>query len=129
MTKANNNKNVGLTVQQVAEIAATNEPKVFNMAAALEAAASATLRPSRAGNGGAILSVVREILAAAPGALAMSQIQAAYFAGKGEAADKKTAKKIYEAVFQHSDACHNKGVDISKAEFTRDADGKYSMKK
>ena len=127
MTKLN--KNNGLTVQQVAEIAAANEPKVFNMVAALEAAESAPLRANRASAARGLVSVVREILTAATAPLAMSQIQAAYFAGIGEAADKKTAKKVYEAVFQHSDACKNKSVDTSKAIFTRDADGKYSIKK
>ena len=125
--KTNNKK--GLTLAEVAAAREENAPKLFNMVAALQAAQEAPRTVSRAGQGGGILSVVREILAAAPAPLVMTQIQAAYFAGKGEAADKKTTKRIYEAVFQHSDACKNKGVDTSKAIFTRDANGAYSLKK
>lgn len=119
---------VGLTLKEVAAAREQNVPKVFNMVAALQAAKEAPLGIKRASTGGAYTSVVRDILAAANTPLTMSQIQAAYFAGKGIAADKKEAKKIYEAVFQHSDACKNKGVDTSKALFARDANNAYSLK-
>lgn len=123
----NTNKK-SLTLTEVAAAREMNTPKVFNMVAALQAAQEATSSRAPGARAGSYTSVVREILTASKTALTMNQIQAAYFAGKGIAADKKEAKKVYEAVFQHSDACKNKGVDTSKALFTRDANGAYSIK-
>ena len=128
MTNTIKTNKKSLTLTEVAMAREENTPKVFNMVAALQAASEATSSRAPGARAGAYTSVVRQILEAAKAPLTMCQIQAAYFAGKGIAADKKEAKKVYEAVFQHSDVCKNKGVDTSKALFTRNADGAYSMK-
>lgn len=123
----NTNKTKTVKAAETAAVVATEEKAAgFDMAAALKAAQDA---PANRGGrtGGALMSVVRGIIEAAEGPLAMSQIQAAYFAGMNIAPNKKDAKRVYETVFQHSDACHNKGVDVSRAVFTRNAEGAYSI--
>lgn len=122
MTKFNN----------IAEVAAAREAGkavVFNLEAALKAAEKAPAK-ARVGSGqkSERLDTIKQILAASPSGLTMNQIKAAYAAGMGIELDEKEGKKIYECVFQHSDACNNKGVDTAKAVFTRSADGVYSMK-
>lgn len=131
MTQVQNSKKAGLTVKEVAAAVEANTPRVFNMVAALKAASEAPLGRSRAsGNSGRaqIVSVVREMLGQAGTPLTMKQIQTGYFAGTGKTSDKKAAKEVYEAVYQNSDACNNKNVDKSKAIFTRDCNGAYSLK-
>ena len=122
MTKFNN-------IAEVAQVRAENKAVVFNLEAALKAAEKA---PAKARVGSRQkserLDTIKQILAASPSGLTMNQIKAAYAAGMGIELDEKEGKKIYECVFQHSDACNNKGVDTAKAVFTRSADGVYSMK-
>lgn len=122
MTKFNN-------IAEVAQVRAENKAVVFNLEAALKAAEKAPAK-ARVGSGqkSERLETVKQILAASPSGLTMNQIKAAYAAGMGIELDEKEGKKIYECVFQHSDACNNKGVDTDKAVFTRSADGVYSMK-
>lgn len=122
MTKFNN-------IAEVAQVRAENKAVVFNLEAALKAAEKAPAK-ARVGSGqkSERLETVKQILAASPSGLTMNQIKAAYAAGMGIELNEKESKKIYECVFQHSDACNNKGVDTDKAVFTRSADGVYSMK-
>lgn len=108
------------------------EAKGFDLSAALAAAAEAPKSSrTRASSGESDrLNVITQILdAAGPSGLAMPQIKAAYFAGKGIVPTKKEEKQVYETVFQHSDACHNKTWKESKVVFTRDESGAYSLKK
>ena len=122
MTKFNN-------IAEVAQSRAENKAVVFNLEAALKAAEKAPAK-ARVGSGqkSERLDTIKQILAASPSGLTMNQIKAAYAAGMGIELDEKEGKKIYECVFQHSDACNNKGVDTANAVFTRSADGVYSMK-
>ena len=122
MTKFNN-------IAEVAQVRAENKAVVFNLEAALKAAEKAPAK-ARVGSGqkSERLETIKQILAASPSGLTMNQIKAAYAAGMSIELDEKESKKIYECVFQHSDACNNKGVDTAKAVFTRSADGVYSMK-
>ena len=125
MTKVNT-KNNGLTVETVAQIAEKNAKIVFNVAACTAAIEEAPHSASRSGSGRDILSVVQLVFATKNyAALSMSEIKAGYFAGTGTEKSDKMAKQIYEAVFQHSDACRNKKKP-SEVLFTRDAQGKYA---
>ena len=110
----------------VAEAKAT-----FDMSAALNAAATAPAGHVRATSSeNRRLDICKQILSAAEGGLTMPQIKAAYFAGlQIENPSEKELKQVYETVFQHADCCNNKNRDKAKAIFTRDADGKYSIKK
>lgn len=103
----------------------------FNMSAALNAAANAPVGHIRTTSSeNRRLDIVTQILTAAEGGLTMPQIKAAYFAGlQIENPSEKELKQVYETVFQHADCCNNKNRDKAKAIFTRDADGKYSIKK
>lgn len=76
------------------------------------------------------LSIICRILHDNPDGLAMADIKKAYFEAEGfRSDDKKASKAVYETVFQHSDACHNKTWRESKLVFTRSADGIYSIVK
>jgi len=113
----------------VAEVKTT---ATFDMSAALKAATetAAVTHVRTTSDEARRLDIVTQILSAAEGGLTMPQIKAAYFAGlQIENPDKKQQKQVYETVFQHADCCNNKNRDKAKAIFTRDADGKYSMKK
>ena len=124
--KAAKTVNTAVEATVVAEAKAT-----FDMSAALNAAANAPaghIRTTSSEN--RRLDIVTQILTAAEGGLTMPQIKAAYFAGlQIENPSEKELKQVYETVFQHADCCNNKNRDKAKAIFTRDADGKYSMKK
>lgn len=104
----------------------------FDMKAALSAGKNAPKKAVRSNNGGKnneCLNTVKELLKSAPEGLTMNQIKTAYFAGLGiESPDKKQSKAVYETVFQHSDACHNKNRDPKKAIFTRSKEGVYKSK-
>lgn len=104
----------------------------FDMKAALSAGKSAPKKAVRSNGGGKnneCLDTVKELLKSAPEGLTMNQIKTAYFAGLGiESPDKKQSKAVYETVFQHSDACHNKNRDPKKAIFTRSKEGVYKSK-
>lgn len=104
----------------------------FDMKAALSAGKSApkkAVRSNGSGKNNECLDTVKELLKSAPEGLTMNQIKTAYFAGLGiESPDKKQSKAVYETVFQHSDACHNKNRDPKKAIFTRSKEGVYKNK-
>lgn len=103
----------------------------FDMKAALSAGKSAPKKAAHSGNAKSneCLDKIKELLKAAPEGLTMNQIKTAYFAGLGiESPDKKQSKAVYETVFQHSDACHNKNRDPKKAIFTRSKEGVYKSK-
>ena len=103
----------------------------FDMKAALSAGKSAPKKAVRSGNAKSneCLDKIKELLKSAPEGLTMNQIKTAYFAGLGiESPDKKQSKAVYETVFQHSDACHNKNRDPKKAIFTRSKEGVYKSK-